>query len=194
MTAMRYNWTTDQKAYMASRYLSGRSMDDIAEELGCSNRTINHHLSKMGVPMRGVGMNSPIARAKMGRENHPGWKGGRMKAHGYIHVLVPDNPNARNGYVPEHRLLMEQHLLKTEPLHPAIQDGAILRSWVVHHRNGNKSDNRLSNLQVMPRNKHNSWIHYKDEIVRLRKLLDEAGIPYQTYCNHPTEPDPVSFT
>ena len=54
---------------------------------------------------------------------------------GYKHVF-------RDGrYQYEHRYLMKDELEK----HP---------NWVVHHRNGKKWDNSISNLEVMP-----SWDH-----------------------------------
>lgn len=73
------------------------------------------------------------------------WSGGKKKhSQGYILVYAPDHPcRDRNGFVLEHRLVMERHL------------GRILdESEVVHHKNGVKSDNRLENLQVMSRADH----------------------------------------
>lgn len=68
------------------------------------------------------------------------WKGGRhVRSDGYVTVYAPDHPSAfgHGGYVKEHRLVMEQHL------------GRMLRSnEVVHHRNGNRADNRIENLEL----------------------------------------------
>ncbi len=64
------------------------------------------------------------------------------RRNGYVRVYAPDHPRADSkGYVFEHRLVMEKkigrYLTETE---------------VVHHRNDNPSDNRISNLQLFPDN------------------------------------------
>ena len=45
--------------------------------------------------------------------------------------------------IDEHRYIMEQHIGRK-----------LLRNEVVHHKNGNKSDNRLSNLIIMDLKDH----------------------------------------
>ena len=77
------------------------------------------------------------------------WKGGRVQfPNGYIQIkLYPDNyyfPMAKSGgYVFEHRLVMAQSL------------GRLLQPWeAVHHKNGNKSDNRIENLELTTTKNH----------------------------------------
>lgn len=72
------------------------------------------------------------------------WKGGRKQHHsGYVALLVgKDHPMAKagTGYALEHRLVMSEAI------------GRTLRSdEQVHHINGDRSDNRLENLQLMQR-------------------------------------------
>lgn len=71
------------------------------------------------------------------------WKGGRTIKKGYIQVKVyPDHPfyaemASTTGYIAEHRLVMAQHLGRP-----------LTRTEVVHHKNGNKTDNRIENLEL----------------------------------------------
>ena len=66
------------------------------------------------------------------------WKGGRkIDWYGYILVYRPTHPREQNGYVFEHRLVMEKKL------------GRYLWSFeTVHHRNANRQDNRIENLEL----------------------------------------------
>jgi len=78
-------------------------------------------------------------------EKNAAWKGGKYTSkEGYVFVRQPLHPLARgNGYVAEHRLVMEEIL------------GRILeRCEVVHHINGIKSDNRPDNLIVLTHQTH----------------------------------------
>lgn len=92
-----------------------------------------------------------LSCAKAG-ERHPSWKAGRViGGNGYIWIrLYPDDfffrMARKNGYVPEHRLVMAKHL------------GRNLHRWeLVHHKGTkypigsieNKSDNRIENLLII---------------------------------------------
>ena len=85
---------------------------------------------------------------RRGRGN-PNWKGGRsLDGRGYYRIWVDDNdfffPMARkDGYIPEHRLVMAKHLGR-----------CLTRGEIVHHKNGLRTDNRLSNLEVLTRLTH----------------------------------------
>lgn len=61
---------------------------------------------------------------------------GRNETYGYIRIKV------NGAWVLEHRYVWEQ-------IH-----GPLPKGWVVHHINGNKSDNRPTNLLGLPKGEH----------------------------------------
>jgi hypothetical protein len=78
-------------------------------------------------------------------KNHPRWNGGKkLDQRGYIRISSHNHPfKDVDGYVFEHRLVMEKHL------------GRYLNTTEhVHHKNENKSDNRLENLELMTQVEH----------------------------------------
>lgn len=78
------------------------------------------------------------------------WRGGRsIKRDGYVLVVAKDHPKAnRDGYVLEHRLVMEQSIGRY-----------LTPKETVHHINGDKQDNRIENLQLRSGNHGTGVVH-----------------------------------
>lgn len=87
------------------------------------------------------------------------WKGGVTKhSDGYVYESAYSHPYASKGYVLQHRLVVEQHLAETNPESKCLiklGDNLYLSpELIVHHKNFEKDDNRLDNLQIMTAGAH----------------------------------------
>jgi len=77
------------------------------------------------------------------RANNPRWKGGRyIDSENYVRLLMPDDPRQIGGYVREHIVIWE------------AAHGPMPQGHVIHHKNGDKQDNRLENLEMMTVGQH----------------------------------------
>jgi hypothetical protein len=78
---------------------------------------------------------------------HASWKGGYKKSKNYVWVYItPDCPfksMAYGNYIPEHRLVMANHIGRPLDI-----------SECVHHINGNEKDNRIENLCILTLSEH----------------------------------------
>jgi len=146
----------------------------IAKKLGSSVGAIGSCLTSNGVKLRscaeGIKVRFPKGRFGSLAAN---WKGGVRGAgpNGvYRYKHAPNHPYAtKEGYVMEHRLVAEKRLKRY--LKP---------TEFVHHVNGDKSDNRIENLEVCFSKKEHSRVHFDavKEVIRLKKILNDNGIKY----------------
>jgi len=80
----------------------------------------------------------------------PDFKGGiKHDSKGYLKLLKPNHPNAdATGYIFEHRYVMSIYIGRP-----------LKREEIVHHKNHNKIDNRIENLEIMSLSDHMKHHH-----------------------------------
>lgn len=94
------------------------------------------------------------------------WAGGRcIDPDGYVRIKLPGHPNAnKRGYILEHRLVMARHLGRPLTSHE-----------LVHHKNEVRTDNRISNLQLVTRGEHMQLHHALDRWSLKHKCCVSCG-------------------
>ena len=125
------------------------SHGEMAEALGISWATLARRMRQLGLRSK-KGRGSPM-------EKNYFWNGGRaVDDDGYVLLKAPSHPYAtKAGYVREHRLVMEKKLGRF-----------LLPSEVVHHRDGDRANNDVANLEL-----------YRSNGAHLREHMAEGSIP-----------------
>jgi flagellar basal body rod protein FlgC len=125
-----------------------RSRKVMSEVLGrplTPNEVVSHKngLSSDDSPQN-LTLLSQKKKTGIGRCTRPRHYKGFSIERGYAVIWNPTHPMARkNGYVLEHRLVMSQHLGRS-----------LLPDEHVHHKNGNRLDNRIENLELVSKESH----------------------------------------
>lgn len=131
--------------------------EKIAKKYNVGETTVSRRMQEFDIPRR---------------HNQDGhgwtWKGKKYSGSGYIYILLSlgdpmySMANKKRGYVPEHRLVMARYLGR-----------CLLKSEVVHHKNGIRDDNRLENLELFSPGKHSvlSNICHRCELRKEIRLL-----------------------
>jgi len=87
-----------------------------------------------------------------------------INAHGYV-VVKSHGPFAdANGFEYEHRKVMAEHL------------GRALKRWeTVHHKDGNKQNNNLDNLELLDNTVHTS--RHQQQAAKIREAIRQCKCP-----------------
>jgi hypothetical protein len=89
---------------------------------------------------------------RIGTQN-PKWRGGKTISKGYVYIYVPDHPFAtHHGYVPEHRLAMEEKLGRF-----------LLPEESIHHIDRNTMNNVPENLALFTKENFHRKHHIKTQ-------------------------------
>lgn len=148
----------------------GKTMKDISVELGIAVGKIHRLIHEYGIPTkkttdyevteaqreawRNIGKShkgckrSSETRHKISESRKIHGMGHRKKrSDGYIALYYPDYPHSnKDGYIMEHVYVMEQHI------------GRLLKDdECVHHKNFDRADNGIGNLQLMTKSEHMSY-------------------------------------
>ena len=117
-------------------YAEGYSLSEIAKKYNTSITTMFRIFKRLNVK-------TDPKRRKSGNQCYL-WKGGRIIRNGYRLILCKEHPKANyGGYVREHILIAEKHI------------GRFLKDFErVHHINGDRLDNNISNLKIMTDSEH----------------------------------------
>lgn len=93
--------------------------------------------------------------------------------YGYLLEYCPGHPyphdrSNKTVRVLQHRLVIERNYKKFSPEYFEEVDGMIVlkQCYEVHHKNENKQDNRLENLEILTKSEHISYHNSQKEILR----------------------------
>lgn len=141
------------KEWLRNEYLENKqSIKKIAKAINASEGAVYSALKYAGVDFRSVSNGILVGGSRSGK-NSSNWKGGVIKRKNqYIHILSPDHPNRDSrGYVQEHRLVVEKTLGRY-----------LTPKEAVHHKDGNKHNNKPENLELISSKGQHTRQHFED--------------------------------
>lgn len=137
-------------AEAAKLYIEGMSTNQVAAVLGTSGCTVHRALKTLGVPRRALSESVSL--------RHRGNR--RLDKKGYVIFRVGLGVRKK-----EHVYIAEQVLGRQ-----------LKRGEMVHHINGDRSDNRRCNLLVCTI-KYHTWLHWKITQIQRKEINNEHAKP-----------------
>jgi hypothetical protein len=149
------------KFYTAGKYKGKTQYRSECKKCHCKTN-FERYLSKRpncidcGGPVHSLKGSGLCKRCVFKKSRSKRWKGGKkLDKSGYTLLHHPGHPDASNNYIREHRFVMEQKIGRY-----------LLKHENVHHKNGNRSDNELSNLEL--------WSTFQPSGQRIEDKVDYA--------------------
>lgn len=126
---------------VVQHYRDGASIKGIATLMGIGRKTVVNAMARQGEPLRSVA-DAQVARRMREDGVEPRVRSRHRQSDGYmVAILSLNHPRrgmaSKTGRVLEHRLVVAEAMGRD-----------LMRSETVHHKNGQRDDNRLENLQL----------------------------------------------
>jgi len=139
----RRKFSPEKEQQVVADYLSGMSLEDLEAKHGKGQYAIRAAVRRAGHKLRDHGAQRRRIREGEAARIALLYRDGLSKTDGGYILQYVERPSpfesmiTRSGYVMQHRLVMAMHLGRP-----------LLTSESVHHINGDRTDNRIENLQL----------------------------------------------